>query len=94
VRYVWDEQKAHSNLRKHGVAFEDAVREFLDPLVVIEFDDFVYGEDRWLATGFSGAFNLLVVVHTMRSNEQGTEVTRIISARPATSHERRRYDAR
>ena len=30
VRFEWDEAKNHSNQRKHGVSFEEAVAVFLD----------------------------------------------------------------
>jgi hypothetical protein len=32
VTLEWDARKAEANLRKHGVAFEDAATVFLDPL--------------------------------------------------------------
>ena len=38
VRFDWDEQKAASNVTKHGVSFEEAATVFSDPLAVI-FDD-------------------------------------------------------
>lgn len=51
--YQWDAVKAASNLRKHGVSFEEAVEVFDDPLVEIEQDRIVDGEQRWQATGMS-----------------------------------------
>ena len=32
-RFVWNSEKAASNLAKHGVAFEKACEALLDPLV-------------------------------------------------------------
>ena len=32
MRCGWDESKNRSNLRKHGISFDTAVRVFLDPL--------------------------------------------------------------
>jgi uncharacterized DUF497 family protein len=32
VQFTWDPRKAASNLRKHGVSFEEATTVFADPL--------------------------------------------------------------
>lgn len=32
--YEWDPRKAKSNLRRHGVSFDEAASVFLDPLAV------------------------------------------------------------
>lgn len=32
--FEWDEAKAESNARKHGIRFEDAARVFDDPLAI------------------------------------------------------------
>ena len=37
-RFEWDGRKAATNLRKHGVSFDEASTVFDDPLAVI-FDD-------------------------------------------------------
>jgi len=31
LKFEWDEAKAHSNLAKHGVSFEEAASVFGDP---------------------------------------------------------------
>jgi len=51
----------------------------------------VNGEKRWLAVGKVLQLHVLVVVHTYRISA-GQEIVRIISARLATSHERRLYE--
>ena len=33
MKFAWDPQKASSNLRKHGISFDEAVTVFKDPLV-------------------------------------------------------------
>jgi uncharacterized DUF497 family protein len=38
------------------------------------------------------AHHIVVVAHTIRDEVDGTEIYRIISARPAERHEVRRYD--
>jgi uncharacterized DUF497 family protein len=39
MRFAWDRRKADSNLRKHGVSFEEAVTVFSDPLALLISDD-------------------------------------------------------
>lgn len=92
MRFGWDPNKAAVNLRKHGIAFEDAVRVFLDPLAVHEQDRIVDGEERWQIIGILDGFKLVVVAHTSTDDESGEEFIRIISARRAERHERRRYE--
>jgi len=87
--FEWDNAKAALNLRKHGVAFQDATRVFLDPGRVDLVDDRDdYAEERWLTIGWVNPL-LLVVVHTVR--DAHGEVTRIISARKANAYERACY---
>ena len=45
--FVWDTAQAVSNLRRHGVSFETAVRAFSDPMAITEIEDAVFGEYRW-----------------------------------------------
>jgi uncharacterized DUF497 family protein len=91
VRFVWEETKARSNARKHGVRFEDAMLVFADPYALSEQDRLEGGELRWQTLGLAGGIVLLLVAHTVRS-EQEDEIIRIISARRATRRERKRYD--
>jgi uncharacterized DUF497 family protein len=86
VRFEWDSRKAKANLRKHGVSFEEAQTVFDDPLVMIEAD-WEHGEQRDIAIGMSGHDRLLFTV-TVETDEG---LIRIISARKAGLHERRRY---
>jgi hypothetical protein len=91
VRFEWDPEKARINLAKHGVSFELARRVWEDPLHVLVPDRVIEGEQRWHAIGVVGAVTLLVVVHTYPRGEE-VGLARIIGARKATSHERRRYE--
>lgn len=86
VRYVWDPDKAKENLRKHGVAFEEAATVFDEDHVVLPDGG---GEDRLVAIGPSAANRLLVVVHI----ERDEHVVRIVSARNAERREAREYVA-
>lgn len=92
MEFEWDEDKNRANRLKHGVAFEDAIRVFADPLAMFVQDRHVKGEERWQAIGVVGSVNLVVVAHTIRDGGEGLEVVRIISARRAERHERRRYE--
>ena len=88
LRFVWDRDKAAANLRKHGVAFDEAAAAFGDPLsTTIADPEHSAGEERWLLLGQSAVGRLLVVAHT----EHGDEI-RIITARPATRRERQNYE--
>ena len=86
--FEWDAKKANENLKKHGVAFEEALTVFADPLARI-FDDPDHSEDerRELIIGHSANQRPLVVGFTEREAR-----TRIIGAREATAHERRDYE--
>ncbi len=84
----WDESKAASNERKHGVTFEEAATCFYDPHQVAFYDpDHSDEEDRDVLIARSEGGRLLLVVYTLRS-----EAVRIISARPTTKRETRDYE--
>jgi uncharacterized DUF497 family protein len=84
--YEWDKGKAKANTRKHRIDFETASRVFLDPNRIEEYDSqHNETEDRWKVTGMVTPA-VIVVVCTERD-----EITRIISARKANEHERRKY---
>ncbi|MDZ8033558.1 MAG: BrnT family toxin [Nostoc sp. DedQUE08] len=86
VEFEWDENKARSNIEKHGVKFEEATEVFFDPFYQVG-DATVNNEQRDLILGYSLSQRLLLVVYLERSKR-----TRIISARPATSTERKLYE--
>lgn len=91
VRFEWDETKAKSNARKHGVRFEDAMLVFADPHALSEQDRVLDGEPRWQTIGLAGGIVVLLVAHTVQYRD-GEEVIWIISARRALPKERNRYD--
>jgi uncharacterized DUF497 family protein len=86
-RFQWDLDKAHSNIAKHGVRFEQACEVFLDPFVHL-LDATPEDEAREAALGLTEDWTLLFVVHAVWENN----VIRIISARPASRAERRIYE--
>ena len=84
----WDPEKARSNLRKHGVSFEEAASLFRDVLSVTISDPLHSTEEsRFVTMGRSDRGRTLVVVHS----EVGKTI-RIVSARVATPRERRKYE--
>jgi hypothetical protein len=62
-RFEWADQKTASNLRKHGVSFDEAVSVFGDEMALTFADtDHSEMEDRSRTYGISTAARLLVVV--------------------------------
>jgi uncharacterized protein len=90
--FEWDNAKAARNFRKHGIHFEEAVLVFDDFLAVSEQDRVENGEARWKTIGMVGGVLLLLVAHTLRSDDDGSEIIRIISARRVDKKERYRYE--
>jgi uncharacterized protein len=83
--FEWDSAKEQANRKKHGIDFRTAAKVFLDPYV-IEFDDLdVADELRFNAIGLVDG-RMLFVTYVIRG-----PVVRIISARGAEPHEKRRY---
>lgn len=83
-----DKHKAKQNLKRHKVSFEEASTVFGDTLSRT-IDDPLHSEDedRYVIIGQSVQGRLLVVVHAIRGDK-----IRIISARIATSSERKEYE--
>jgi uncharacterized DUF497 family protein len=90
--FSWFVDKDLSNMRKHGIAFEDALEAFMDPLGAIRPDSGLCpGEERWLVLGMLRDRTLAVVAHTYEELDDLSHV-RIISARKATKRERLEYE--
>jgi len=89
MKFSWDPRKADSNLRKHGIAFDEAITVFNDPMALI-FDDMVHSEEehREIIVGFSTLRRLILVCFV----ERVEDTIRIISARRATKVEIRDYE--
>jgi uncharacterized protein len=92
VPWTWDPDKDRTNKRNHGLSFETAQLVFDDPLAISRLDPLTE-EERWQTIGMIGQIAIFVV-HTWPELDRtsGEEVGRIISARKATSHERRAYE--
>ncbi len=83
----WNDLKAESNFKKPGVSFTEASTVFNDPLAKISFQTNLK-EERILLIGHSITKKLLFVVYAEKNNS----IIRIISARKATTHERKEYE--
>ena len=89
TEFEWDPDKAANNFAKHGVSFVEAATVFFDMLSVTIPDPLhSEEEDRFVITGFSNRQRILVVVHADRGDR-----IRIISARLASSSERKKYES-
>ncbi len=84
--FEWDEEKAATNLAKHGVSFEEAATAIVDPNALFLADD-SGDEERLVAIGISKQTRILFVVHVVRG-----ERDRIVSARIATTAEESLYE--
>jgi uncharacterized DUF497 family protein len=90
VKFEWDDGKASTNLKKHGVSFREAGSVFGDPLA-ITFDDPDHSIDelRFLTFGVTRTGKMVIVSHTERDGAM-----RIISVRLMKKHERNIYEER
>ena len=87
--FEWNPEKAASNIKKHGVSFDEAVTVFWDKnALIINDPDHSEDEDRFILLGMSENLRILVVIHCERGN-----TIRLISARTATKQERKQYEA-
>jgi uncharacterized protein len=88
LEFEWHTVKAASNLKKHGVSFDEAKTVFRDEKH-LEVPDHGHSHDemRYLAIGRSIEGRLLTLVFTERGGK-----LRLISARVAEPWERREYE--
>lgn len=94
MKFGWDENKRLKTLRERGIDFIDVVEIWNDGQRQERRDlRREYGEARTQTIGRL-KFNLLFVVYTNRSLENGELVTRIISARIANARECEQYHQR
>lgn len=88
MKFEWDDEKALSNLKKHGVSFGEATEVFYDPNALEDHDaKHSITEPRFFIIGLSSR-RLLYVIYAERSGD----VVRIISARKANTAEHQNYE--
>lgn len=89
IKFEWNSAKAATNLKKHGVSFEEAQTVFFDEFAVQFFDEENSDiEARFLLLGMSTQARVLIVCHCERASGN---IIRIISARKATKREQSFY---
>jgi uncharacterized protein len=84
--FEWDDRKAARNWRAHGVSFDMARDAFGDAFAVEWIDPDQHAHEERVSMLAMVDDRLLFVAYTLRG-----ETIRIISARKAEPHERRRY---
>ena len=84
TRFEWDAEKAAQNVRKHALAFEEAISLFTSGVDYLEIFDADHSdeEERFICIGPIARGIVLVVVVDV-----DTDLIRIISARLATRRE-------
>ena len=89
LTFEWDPLKDARNRKKHGIAFDEALTVFADPLgQIVDDPRHSAGELRLTLLGLSVRQRLLAVMFS----ERGGDRVRIISARRATRHELHDYE--
>ena len=86
-RFEWDKRKNAANIRKHGISFDVAKAVFAGDLVTWTDERQDYGEVRKISIGLISDRACVTVVYTYRK-----ERLPLISARPASAQERKRYE--
>jgi len=88
-KFIWNCLKNETNKKRHKISFEAASSVFDDPLamVVYDYSNSGYNEDRYRITGFLASHpSFITVAFTSRA-----ELTRIVSARKADEKEKDEY---
>ena len=86
MRFTWRSEKNRINVRRHGIAFQDAARIFDGPTVETVDERFDYGETCIYAIGLVNSLEI-TVIYTDRENGE----RHLISAWRSEPHERRYY---
>lgn len=90
MKLIYDHLKEQKNNRQHKLSLEIGEYILDDPLVLIVYDRFEEGENRYHAIGMVG-HKCLVLVHAYPDPDD-ENLIRAISLREATRDERRRYE--
>jgi uncharacterized protein len=91
-QFEWDEGKAATNIRKHGVSFDLACTIFSDSrLLTIADLEHSETEERWFSIGCTSNGTIISVAYLWSEPDPETTIIRIISARKATKVEMHQY---
>ena len=83
----WNAEKAEANFQKHKIRFSDAESVLFDPMTLTIEDQIINQEQRFLSVGSDALGRTLVIVYSYHGDS-----IRLISARKATSKERKYYE--
>lgn len=86
--FEWDESKNEKNKKAHKISFEDVTDVFSDVFALVK-EDPDHPEERFVILGSAKYLLVVVVAYTYRH-----QTLRIISARRATTRERKTYEAK
>lgn len=90
--FEWNEEKAESNQKKHGIAFELACSVFQDArLLTVPDLEHGIGEERWFSIGHAQNGVAVAVAYVWKPSDEQSVKIRIISARKATRRELQQY---
>ena len=87
--FEWDENKEKINIRKHRISFDEAALVFFDDMRK-DFFDYKHSSDENRNVALGRVNGIIFVVYTKRAKRS----LRLISARPATKMEKRKYYGR
>lgn len=86
--FDWDEGNIDKNWKKHKVHYKEAEEVFFDKNLLVNKDiEHSKTEQRYQCLGKTNTNRLLFISFTFRRNK-----IRVISARPASQKERRKYE--
>jgi len=88
MNFEFDPAKAIANFRKHGVSFAEVEPVFYDDFALTREDRDASDEARFVTVGTDALGRLVAVCWTQRKDR-----IRLISARLATSTERKSYES-
>lgn len=86
-RFEWDESKNRSNIKKHGISFEEILEVFDDTAFLMAFDrEHSNEEDRYYGVGNLNGILIILVFFTERGHR-----IRLFSARQADTNLQEAY---
>jgi uncharacterized DUF497 family protein len=95
MKFEWDVEKAASNLRKHGVSFDEAGSVFLDRLALSGLDpEHSQHESRYITFGLSSLGRLLAVSHTYRPGKSALSMRAELRALKGSSMKKAKEEMR
>ena len=84
MRFVWEEKKNRSNIKRHVIDFNDVIDMFDYPILSCIDKREDYGEERCVGIGFLKGIIAVIVYN----EDDEKDIIRIISVRKATKNEK------